>query len=272
MSELEEYLEFAKGLAEDAGKIMLKYFRTDSLQTNIKDDLTPVTLADTEVNSMVISRVKEKYPGHGVLGEEESINLDSKQLWIVDPLDGTGNFAGGIPQFAFSIALVSDGAAQIAVVYDPIPKRLLQAIKDKGAYENGRKLDISNNSLKDSLVISSWVVGGIENSVFKDKAVHAKFADSYAQRGSIDVKDFPIAYALAIVAADSLDGVVSSIKTPWDVAAGSLIAEEAGAKVTDLFGNAVKAWDKDANGILAASPKLHAQLLEIIKPALKDSK
>lgn len=270
MSELEQYLNFAKELAADAGKIMRKYFRTDSLETKIKDDLSPVTVADTKINSMVISRVKQMYPGHGVLGEEESFNLNSKQLWIVDPLDGTGNFANGIPVFAFSIALVSEGALKVAVVYDPILDKKLYAKAGGGAYENGQRLDILKKSLPQRLNISSWVVGGIDNSVLADPKINEKVSKLYELEGDIDPHDDPVAYALALVGSGGFDAVVSTIKTAWDVAAGSLIAIEAGAKVTDLFGNEVSRWDKDANGIFAAAPVIHDKLMHIIKPALED--
>jgi len=268
----DEYLEFAKSLAEDAGRIMKKYFLAEEMGLEIKSDNSPVTQADTEINELVVQWVKSRYPDHGVMGEEDSFGLDKDVMWIVDPLDGTYSFAIGIPPFAFSAALVEDGQLRVGVVYDPITKRLLWATIGQGAFENGKKLDITDKNLTDNLLISSWVVGGIENSIFSDKSVHGETAGAYAQTGRIDEIDLPIAYGLAITGSGRVDGLVSSIKTPWDVAAGSLIAMEAGAKVTDLFGNAVKRWDKEANGILAAAPKLHAYLSETIKSVLESAK
>lgn len=272
MSELEEYLEFAKGLANEAGKIHKRYFAAEEIGMEIKADNSPVTLADKEVNELVIQKVKEHFPDHGVMGEEDSFGLDRSNLWIVDPLDGTADFAKGIPLFAFSMALVSRGQLKIAVVYAPMSGRLLWASRGGGAFENGKKLEVSNNEIPKKLKIASWVVGGIENSVFTDKSVHKAVIDAYAQAGNIELSDPPVAYAIAVVGAGTLDAEVSSIKTPWDVAAGSLIAMEAGAKVTDLFGQPVDRWDKDANGILVAAPAVHSYLLNIIQPALKESR
>jgi fructose-1,6-bisphosphatase/inositol monophosphatase family enzyme len=268
----DEYLDFAKDLAQEAGQIMRKYFRADEIGLKLKDDLSPLTLADTEINSLVIAKVKQQFPDHGVLGEEESYNLDKDNLWIVDPLDGTGNFAKRIPLFAFSIALVTQGEPKLAVVYDPNTQRLLYATAGEGAYENEKKLDIDNESSEEELMISSWVVGGIDNSIFKDKKVHGAIAGAFAEQGNIDTVDFPIAYALALVGSGDFNATVSSIKTPWDVVAGSLIAKEAGAKVTDLFGSSISDWSKEANGILVAAPAVHEELLKILLPVLKDIK
>lgn len=269
MNSTNEYLQFAKSLAKQAGKIMEHYFELEEKGVAIKSDTTPVTLADTEINSLVIKEVKSRFPEHGILGEEESFNLDAEYLWVVDPLDGTINFAKGIPPFAFSAALVKAGQLQVAVVYEPTTKRLLWAAAGQGAFENGKKLNIGDKNIPDSLLISSWIVGGIDNSIFSDKSVYGKAAMIYAQAGKIDVMDLPCAYGLALIGSNRIDGMVSSVKTPWDVAAGSLIAMEAGAKVTDLFGSRVKRWDKEANGILAAAPAVHEHLVSKLLPSLE---
>jgi len=272
MNDLDRYLDFAKELAVEAGLIMKKYFQAQDIGLEIKADKTPLTLADTEVNSLVIKRVKERFPGHGVLGEEESFGLESDNLWIVDPIDGTFNFSRRIPLFAFCLALATKGELQAAAVYDPIMGRLLYASKGKGAYENGQKLDVSNKDFHGTVSISSWVVGGNQNSIFKDISVHGKFADAYARQGNIAEIEFPIAYAIAALGSSTLDGVVTGLTTPWDAATGSLIAMEAGAIVTDLYGNKIEYWHKNANGVLAAPPKTHKFLLETIQVALKDSR
>lgn len=268
MTQNQDYLEFAKDLAREAGKIMKHYYELEEKGVYIKDDKTPVTLADTEINSMVIKEVKSNFPTHGVLGEEESFNLEAQNLWVVDPLDGTQNFADQIPIFAFSIALVCGGTPKVAVVFDPILGKLLSATAGGGAYENGKRLDLSSRPISQKLNISSWVVGGIDNSIYKDKTIAAKVDSIYAQHENITAKDLPIAYALAIIASGDLDAVVSTIKTPWDVAAGGLIAQEAGAKITDLEGKQITNWHKDANGILAALPITHSFLRDALKPAL----
>jgi len=271
MSELEEYLDFAKSLAEEAGKIMLKYFRAGLLETEIKDDLSPVTLADTEINSMVISRVKEKYPGHGVLGEEESFNLGNKQLWIVDPIDGTYNFASGLAGSVFSLAFTEDGVVKVGVIYDPLLKALFWAAAGQGSYENNRKLDVSSGVPKGKLHISSWLAGDINGTIFKDADMEGQSVVAYNRHGKIFVENWPVAHAIALVAAGRLDGSVTSCKNPWDLAAGGLITQEAGAKVTDVYSNPISIWSKDIKGMVAAPPATHDILMEVISPVIESA-
>jgi fructose-1,6-bisphosphatase/inositol monophosphatase family enzyme len=270
MNDPKNYLEFAKELAEEAGKIMLKHFLTKSLQMDIKEDLTPVTLADTEINSMVISRVKRKFPDHGVLGEEESYMLNSEQLWIVDPLDGTPNFGRGVPVFAFSVAFVEDGQPKLGVVSDPNTERIFWAVEGGGAYENGNKLDLSNHVHRGKKVISAWVVGGVNQAVFKSNDIDGKLAAAFGKKGGFTIFDHPIAYILPMVGAGYFDACITSVINPWDLAAGCLIAQESGAKVTDIFGEEVTRWDEDINGVLVAAPDMHKEILDIIQPITEE--
>jgi fructose-1,6-bisphosphatase/inositol monophosphatase family enzyme len=267
-----EYLDFAKDLAQEAGQIMRKYFRADEIGLKLKDDLSPLTLADTEINSLVIAKVKQRFPDHGVLVEEENYNLDKKQLWIVDPLDGTPTFARGIPVFAFSIALVEDGVPQVGVVYDPNTDRLFSAITGQGAYENGRQINIKDPHANTSFFISAWVVGGINGSCIKSKEVDGKLASVFGKSGNYMIFDLPIAYVMPLVAANNVDACLTTVINPWDLAAGCLIAKEAGAKVTDLFGDEIERWDKNINGVIVAAPRFHADLVELTQPILKEFK
>lgn len=267
-----EYLEFAKYLARQAGEIMKKYFRADEIGLKLKDDLSPLTLADTEINSLVINEVKKRFPNHGVLGEEESYNLDKKQLWIVDPLDGTPTFARGIPIFAFSIALVEDGVPQVGVVFDPNTDRYFSAIAGQGAYENGQQINIKDPHANASFVISAWVVGGINGSCIKSNDVDGKLVNMFGKNGSYIIFDMPIAYVIPLVAANYVDACLTSVINPWDLAAGGLIAKEAGAKVTDLFGDEITRWDKNIKGAIVAAPVFHDRLLKLTLPILKDFK
>ena len=198
----------------------------------------------------------------------------AKNLWVVDPIDGTINFAKQVPLFAFSLALVSRGELKVAVVHDPIKNMLLSAAEGQGAYENDKRLKVSTGA-KQGLKLSSWIVGGIENSIFDNPNTEDKVKEVWRvarKTQNITTDDFPVAYALALVGSGDFDGTVSSIKTPWDVAAGSLIAKEAGAVITDFFGNPVRSWSKDAHGILAAPPAVHAYLLKILEPIAKEGR
>lgn len=271
MNKNQEYLDFAKELALEAGDIMLKYFLTDNLDLKLKGDNTPVTLADTEVNSLVIARVKEKYPDHGVLGEEETYNQDCSGLWVCDPIDGTSMFARGMSGWVFSLAYVENGRPKVGVIYDPLMRRLFWAAEGQGAYENERKLVLANEIPKGPLEIFSWTAGAHKAVIFKDKGIESRIIEAYNKYGDIFAYDGPVAHYLALAAAGRLDAAVSSCKNPWDLAAGSFIAQQAGAKVTDIYGVPVERWDENIKGIIAAPPKLHELLLEIILPVVKDA-
>lgn len=265
---MNEYLDFAKNLAAEAGEVLLKYFQAEKLGLQIKEDNSPVTIADTEVNNLVISRVKQHFPGHGVLGEEASINLESSQLWIVDPLDGTSSFARGLEDWAFSLAYVENGKPKVGVVYDPILRRMMWAAEGDGAFENDRKLTLPNTIPDGFLEVSSWIGGGNKIVVFKDAVTESETHKAYSRHGGISLTNLPIAHALALTGAGRLHAAATSCVNPWDLAAGALIAQEAGAKVTDIFGRQVQRWDKNIPGALAAPPAVHQLLLDILLPVL----
>ena len=144
---MEEYLEFAKDIAYQAGKIMIKYFNQNN-RASYKGDKTIVTIADKEINSYLIARVKERYPTHAIDGEEEQEGK-SNFVWVCDPIDGTAMYARHIPVAVFSLALVIDGIPNIGVVYDPFTDNLYSAIKGKGAYKNNEKIYVNNYELND---------------------------------------------------------------------------------------------------------------------------
>lgn len=150
---MEPYLEFAKKLALEAGEIALHYFGFETESTR-KEDNTPLTVADTEINDLVIKRISAAYPNHSIYGEESSeIKEGSEYIRVCDPIDGTMAFSCGIPSFVFSLALVdqSNGQPVLGVIYDPIMKNMYWAHKGSGAYRNDKKISVSQDtSLKNT--------------------------------------------------------------------------------------------------------------------------
>ena len=130
MDEYKKYLDFAIEIANEAGKIMRYYFSKKDI-SSYKGDKTIVTLADTEINSYLIKRVKEEFPTHCVDGEEEQFG-ESKYIWVCDPIDGTAMYARHIPVAVFSLALVIDGVSTVGLIYDPFTDNMYTAIKEKG--------------------------------------------------------------------------------------------------------------------------------------------
>jgi myo-inositol-1(or 4)-monophosphatase len=268
MSQFDAELSFAKQLAYEAGAIMFHYFNAADKGVVIKKDESPVTIADTKINDLVIARVKAQFPDHGVLGEEASFNLDKTTLWVVDPLDGTPPFARGIPLSTFCMALVQNGKPVVAVVYDPYTDRLYSAAKGSGAHENDRKLDLSEHKPQGKLGVCLEVAGGSYWTTFKDRAIGGKMLEAFDRTDDTFTYYLPIAYSTVMVAAGRFDAVVTSGKNPWDLAAAGFIAQEAGAKVTDIFGKPIERWDRDIAGLRAAQPVIYTRIGNIIAPVL----
>ena len=269
MSDFSAELSFAKQLAAQAGKIMLHYFNAKDKGIVIKEDESPVTLADTKINELVIQRVKTAFPQHGVLGEEASFNLGAPNLWVVDPLDGTPPFARGIPLSTFCLALVQNGQPVVAVVYDPYTDRLYSAAKGQGAYENDRKLDLDQHKPIGKLGVCLEVAGGSYWTAFQDPSIGGKMLEAFDRTSDTFTYYLPIAYSIVMVAAGRFDAVVTSGKNPWDLAAAGFIAQEAGAKITDIYGSPITRWDQDIAGMRAAKPDIYNRIDSIVKPVLK---
>ena len=145
---MEEYLEFALDIAKFAKKEMLDNFNAD-IVLGFKDDRTVVTEVDKRINHYLITKVHEVYPNHSVIGEEESDSLKKNNVWVCDPVDGTGVYTDGIPVSVFSLAYVVDGVPQVGVVLDPFLDRCYTAIRGEGAYCNGKRIHVNDKHLGD---------------------------------------------------------------------------------------------------------------------------
>lgn len=257
MNEYSEYLEFAKVIASYAGKIMLKYFNQDN-GANYKGDKTIVTLADTEINSYLIKRVKEKYPDHCVDGEEEQFGK-SDYVWVCDPVDGTAMYARHIPVAVFSLALVIDGISVVGVVYDPFTDSLYTAIKGQGAFKNNKQIRVNDYSLEDIRTVchcDMWSKAKYNVcNVFEELRKVTRLNDI----GSITR-----ASCLVATGDYSLTIFTGTEHKHCDIAAVKVIVEEAGGKVTDLFGNEQR-YDRSIKGALISNGKVHNEVVEVIK-------
>lgn len=254
---MEEYLNFAKDIAYQAGEIMLKYFN-QSNGASYKGDKTIVTLADTEINSYLIKKVKEIYPTHAVDGEEEQSGK-SNFIWVCDPVDGTAMYARHIPVAVFSLALVIDGIPNIGVVYDPFTNSLYTAIKGKGAYKNNERIHVNNYTLADIRTVchcDMWSKAEYNVcNVFEELRKKTRLNDI----GSITRTSCCVAtgdYSLTIF--------TGTEHKHCDIAAVKVIVEEAGGKVTDLFGNEQR-YDQSIKGALISNGLVHDEVIKVIK-------
>ncbi len=262
---MNEHLEFAKELAEEAGEIMTRYFSAEDIGTKWKEDDTPLTVADTMINDLVIDRVKSSFPDHGILGEEASYEEEREYIWVVDPIDGTIPFSLAIPLSTFSLALVNreDGQPVVGVIFDPFLKRLYSACKGKGARLNNHAIKTSSQEKLSRSYVS--VIGSFDRDIGTGNIIEA-LRNEGAKSFSIQSQ----AYAASRVASGELIGSIFGYGSPWDSAAAALIVGEAGGVVTDLKGKQ-RRYDKFEDGcLLAANDKVYKELLRIMNENYRD--
>lgn len=258
----EEYLNFAKDIAKKAKEIMLKYFNGEK-EISYKDDNTIVTKADKEINEYLIKKVKETYPNHSVDGEEEKYG-NSEWKWICDPIDGTAMYARGIPVSVFSLALVINGEPELGLVYDPFTDSTYTAIKGKGAYKNNQKISVNNSNLDNNKCFCNFDVWpSAEYDIFdvvKELGKKVWFVDlGSVIRASMCVANGEFCFTI-------FPGTIGKY---CDLAAVKVIVEEAGGKVTDLFGNN-QMYDKNINGAIISNNITHSEVVNTIKKYLNN--
>ena len=220
-----------------------------------------VTEVDRAAEAAIIETLLDAYPGHGILAEESGQsagNADSEFQWIIDPLDGTTNFIHGFPQYAVSIALAKNGVVEQAVVYDPTRNELFTATKGAGATLNERRIRVSRRAkLAESLIATGFPFREFDHV----DAYLAMFKDICQKTAGIR-RPGAAALDLCYVACARVDAFWELGLAPWDMAAGTLIVQEAGGLVSDLAGESD--YLKSGN-VVAGTPKVFAPLLAIVQ-------
>ena len=245
----------ARGLARDFGEVT-------ELQVSKKGPADFVSAADLKAEKVLFEELSRVRPGYGFLGEERGMieGTDKSHTWIVDPLDGTTNFLHAIPHFAINIALEREGSVVAAVTYNPLTAEMFWAEKGKGAYVSDKRLRVAARTRMDEALIGCGIP-------FLGHGQHGRFLKELHQISQrvAGVRRFGAASLdLAYVAAGRLDGFWERDLKPWDMAAGLLMIQEAGGKVTDMDG----ADDPLGSGtICAANLDLHPLMLEKLKAA-----
>ncbi|WP_432666019.1 inositol monophosphatase family protein [Wukongibacter baidiensis] len=232
MLDLNIALEKVKKWALQTGEIQREYFRKESLKIDTKSTgVDLVTEVDELSEKYILSSIKENYPLHGILSEESGkSDIESDYLWVIDPLDGTTNYAQGLPIFATSIALKYKDETILGVVYSPIVDQLFTASKGNGAYLNGEKISVGAKKELNKSVLATGFPYDRATTEDNNAFYFAHFVPKVRGLRRMGAA----AYDLANVAAGSLDGYWEINLSPWDVAAGQLIVEEAGGKVLFL--------------------------------------
>lgn len=246
-------------IAQQAGVILRDGFGKQH-QLEFKGEIDLVTEADHRSDEFILGEISERFPGHAVLSEESGERIGSAEdFWYVDPLDGTLNYSHGLPLFCVSIAYARGRELNLGVVYDPVNEELYSAERGKGARLNGEPIRVSSvTELKSSLLVTGFPYDAWTNPInnFAEFQAFSMRTQGVRRLGSA-------ALDLCYVAASRLDGFWEIRLNAWDVAAGGLIALEAGAAVTNLRGG--PDFLSQPQSILAANPALHAQMLEVLR-------
>ena len=249
-------LKVAIKAALEAGKILEKYFETKILK-EFKEDKSIVTLADRESEEIIKKIILENFPDHSILGEETGMTANgSEYVWHIDPVDGTRNFANGIPLFAASVALAYRNDVIVGVVYNPATHSLFYAEKGKGTYFNDERIFVSKDDKDHAIVTVSPGRLDIEKQLLIE-LYHdlPKVIRSVRNLGCTAIE-------LAYVARGGLEAYINLGLNTYDFAAGVLLVQEAGGKITNLDGSP---WKFPNNHFIASNGVFHDLLIEEVK-------
>jgi myo-inositol-1(or 4)-monophosphatase len=256
-------LSIAVKAARRAGNVINRGARDlDLLTVTSKGPKDFVSEVDREAERQIVETLLAAYPDHAILAEEgtaKGANADAENVWIIDPLDGTTNFLHGFPQYCVSIALAHRGQVTQGVIYDPCRNDLFTATRGRGAFLNDRRIRVSRRThLRDCLIGTGFP--------FRD----GSYLDTYLKMMKTMIESTAglrrpgaAALDLAYVAAGFYDGFWEVGLNPWDVAAGSLLIQEAGGLIGDLAG---EGEFLHGGQVIAGSPKIFAQMVSALRP------
>jgi myo-inositol-1(or 4)-monophosphatase len=254
----------ASAIAKEAGARLREFF-AEGVETEYKGDVDIVTVADRTVEKLIRGRLAEAFPGHGVYGEEGTRErMEGEFRWYVDPLDGTTNFAHGFPQFCVSVGLEhrpeglesgKDGKLVAGVIFDPMRDELYTAERGRGAWLNGKQIRVSRiPDLAESLVATGFP----SRKRHDNPNIH--FYQEFTLRSHGVRRAGSAALDLAYVAAGRIEAFWEFKLNPWDTAAGVLLIEEAGGRVTDFSGGP---FQLNSDETLASNGLIHEEMVSL---------
>lgn len=241
-----------------AGAILLQYAR-DGFHIEHKDTVNLVTDADRRAEQAVVDRIASDFPEHQILAEERGLQAapTSQYRWIIDPLDGTTNFAHGFPTYCVSIGLEHDGTLVLGVVFDPTREELFVAEVGGGAHLNGAAIRVSKTpTLNEALLVT-----GFAYDIRVNPENNLDHFGRFALRAQGVRRTGAAALDLCYVACGRFDGFWELMLQPWDMAAGALIVREAGGRVTDIAGTGFSIYGKE---LLASNGLIHDQMVAVL--------
>ncbi len=246
-------------IAREAGQVLKSGFGKNfsvEYKTNVANIVTEY---DKKSEKTIIDFIKKEFPTHSAIAEEGGgYDLSSEYLWVIDPLDGTTNFAHGLPIFSVSIGIQKKGEMVYGVIYDVMRDAMYSAEKGSGAFCNGKKLNVSeNDDLRKSVLVTGFPYNVHENPDFAYERFTAflRVARAVRRLGSAAID-------MCYVAEGVFDGFWEVSLNAWDIAAGKLLIEEAGGIVTDFSGTPMNIFDKQ---ILASNGKVHQSMINVLR-------
>jgi len=263
-----ELLDVALEAAKLSGKVLMASYgrlKNSQIRTKSKNDF--VTEIDKKSERLIIATIKKHFPDHAIQGEESGVTHGKGTLWIIDPLDGTSNYIHSLPIFSVSIGIRQNHQMKAAVIYDPMHQETFWAKKNEGAYLNNKRIHVTQVSLLSNALMATGIP-------FRARDRFDEYMRSFHQisLGCVGLRRYgSAALDLAYVACGRFDGFWELDLSPWDIAAGSLIVQEAGGIITDLWGkeNYMKNGDTLAsNGLIHQA--LRRITSKIFTPSLKD--
>jgi myo-inositol-1(or 4)-monophosphatase len=257
-SRFDKQLQLAQSAARRAGKIILE--RQGKIAFLEKADNNLVTEADLAAQEVIIKIIQDHFPGHSIIAEEQDISINSgaADLWIIDPLDGTNNFAHTIPHFSISIAYARSGRVVAGAVFDPVRHEMFTASRGKGAFLNGVPIGTSETrSLQQAIIATGFYY---DRGKMMRKTLNT--IEKLFQANIHGIRRFgSAALDLCWVACGRFDAYFEYKLSTWDFAAGMLILEEAGGRCTDQKGNPL---NLNSTGVAVSNGKFHNELLNIV--------
>lgn len=252
---MENFLDAAIGIAREAGQVLMAH---RGVGFELKGDYDLVTAADRASEQLIVQRLREYFPTHGIVAEEGGrAEMEAELRWYVDPLDGTTNFAHGFPMWNVTLALARRDEVIAGVVYDPLNRELFAAERGSGARLNGAPMRVSKTgTINDSLLSTGFP------SRKRHQNVNIHFYYQLAMLSHGVRRGGSAAIDLAYVACGRLDAFWEFGLNPWDMAAGTLLVEEAGGKVSGMRGEAL---DLHGRYVLADNGNVHAEVIELFR-------
>jgi len=253
-------LNFAIQVARDAGNLLVQ--RLGAAQITNKGDIDLVTEADIAAEELIIDRIRSHYPLHGILAEESGEAVQqgtsrSEWKWIIDPLDGTTNYAHGYPCFCVSIAVEHAGSLEIGVVYDPMRDEMFAAERGQGATLNERRIRVSSVEQLNSAMMCT----GFPYNV-RTRPDFARDFTNFTLHAQAVRRDGSAALDLAYIACGRFDGFWEDGLNPWDVAAGAILISEAGGRITNYENEPLDIYTKK---VVASNGRVHDAMLRLLR-------